>query len=116
MATITQAIASLEQQLRELFGEDTLPIRSYSEPPPLPIQIDGPCITIVGTSSRRMSIVFYLLYDDAEQIESRVLNIAEKCSMRWHQQPWINLVRDSIGWYQQEGAIYRTYGFGLVCE
>lgn len=109
MATITQAIASLEQQLRELFGENTLPIRCYGAPAPLARQIDESCIIIVGTSSKHISIAFYLLYNDAGQIESRVLDIAEKCNARWH-------VRDSIGWYQQEGTIYRTYGFGLACE
>lgn len=116
MTPTTQTIASLEQQLRELFGESTLPIRSYGAPPALPIQIDGPCITIVATSSRHMGIVFYLLYDDAEQIEHRVLAIAEKCITRWHQQPWIRLFGNSIGWYQQEGTIYRTFSFVLACE
>lgn len=111
MATITQAIASLEQQLSTLAFEDGTHIFEHVYAyPVIPDKGQTPCATIEAATSTRVTVTAYIAHraDEVAQTEKRITEIADKCSARWN-------VQGQFGRTTSLGTIYRTFRFSLVC-
>lgn len=110
MATITQAIASLEQQLRELASEDGTHVFEHVYAYAIsPTDMGTPCATILAETTKQVRVTVYEYVLDREQAEKTILAIADACSKRWD-------MPGSFGWLTHTSGTYRTFSFALACE
>lgn len=110
MATITQAIASLEQQLRELVYEDGTHVFEHVYAYGIsPADMVNPCATVLAETTKQVRVTAYAYVLDREKAEKTILSIAEACSKRWG-------MSGSFGWVTHTSGVYRTFSFVLACE
>lgn len=106
MATITQAIASLEQQLRELTYEDGTHVFEHVYAYATPESgIETPCAIIRPGTSTRLAVYAYL--DANKDDPEKIFALAEACEKRWG--PGGN-----VSWQPFNGTVYRTFSFSLM--
>lgn len=111
MATITQSIATLEQQLRELVYDDGTSVFEHVYAyPVIPDKTQTPCATIEAATSTRVTVTVYIAHraDEVAQAEKRITEIADICGARWD-------IQGQFGRTTSAGTIYRTFRFGLAC-
>lgn len=111
MTTITQAIANLEQQLRELIDSDGTPIfKQVYAHSVAHNDMETPCAVIEAAISTRVRVtIYHYALPSGYEGGKTIIELAGICAARWSMQgqfKWISLL----------GCLQRAFQFELAYE